>query len=91
MFPIAVAVYRPTDAFVRLEQSEGNPMSEHEKPRCGTCRQIRLALICCLIGGGAGFLTLQLGLGSQLSMLATFLGAFIPFAWHVRKDSRDSG
>ena len=42
-------------------------------------------LVMILLGAGGGFLVVWLGGSPEMSMLATFVGAFVPLLMHVRR------
>lgn len=55
------------------------------KTRCRVCRSVRIVLLSVLLGAGSGFLVLRYGASTELSMLATFLGAIAPLMWVARR------
>ena len=55
------------------------------KTGCRICRNVRIVLLSVALGGGGGFLALRYGAGTELSMLATFMGAIAPLMWAARR------
>jgi len=54
--------------------------------KCARCRLIRTVLLSVVLGAGAGFGVLAYGGSSNVSMTATFVGAFLPVLWLVRQN-----
>ncbi len=54
---------------------------------CQICKSFRLAFVCTLSGGLAGFLANYYDLGSTLEMSATFSGAMFPLLWNKKHQS----
>ncbi len=55
------------------------------KTGCRVCSNVRIVLLSVLLGAGSGFLALRYGASTELSMLATFVGAIAPLMWAARR------
>ncbi len=49
---------------------------------CQICKSFRIAFVCAMYGGLAGFVANYYNLGDTLEMSATFSGAMFPLLWH---------
>jgi len=57
------------------------------KQPCRKCQLIRVVVFAIVLGGGAGYWAAISGLGMQVSMVVTFIGAMIPVMWFAKRKS----
>lgn len=55
---------------------------------CERCRKARMILFALILGGVAGAASLHYGADKNMSMLATFTGAFLPILFYARKNRK---
>lgn len=58
--------------------------------KCPICERLRLVAAVIVLGAGSGFAALWLGASTDVSMLATFVGAIAPLMWSIRRRSQDT-